>query len=227
MILLVTYDYEKIHTVVVYPSFAMKRLVQENKNTAEEYNMIFFDRLKKGVDQQDVRRWKRLVKPFRGGRLLDSGCLDSHIPVLAKLRHKDADVWGIDIAEQAIAAMKDLYPFVNYEVRDVYDTKFEDGYFDYVVMGEVLEHLEEPARAIQEAMRILKPKGTLALSVPLDEAKERGAVDAIHHIWSYTMKDILDVLMPYGRVKTGLLGSQYFPVYRYAWPIVLAFVRKK
>ena len=38
-----------------------------------------------------------------------------------------------------------------------YDIPLEDGSFDTVLMTEVLEHLEDPARAIAEARRLLTP----------------------------------------------------------------------
>lgn len=41
-----------------------------------------------------------------------------------------------------------------------------DGSFEGVVMLEVLEHLEHPRGALHEIARVLKPGGTLLLSVP-------------------------------------------------------------
>ena len=40
----------------------MKRLIRENKNTAQEYNRIFKERQAKGVDSFDMKRWKILLK---------------------------------------------------------------------------------------------------------------------------------------------------------------------
>lgn len=44
-----------------------------------------------------------------------------------------------------------------------YDIPLEDASFDTVLMTEVLEHFEEPARAIAEARRLLRPGGALIL----------------------------------------------------------------
>ena len=205
----------------------MKRLNQQNLNTAEEYNKIFKDRANQGISQQDLRRWQLLLRYYKGGKILDIGCLDSRIPFIVKISHSNAEIWGIDIANEALKKMKEKYGFVNYELRDLYDTKFEDKYFDYVVMGEILEHLEEPEKGIKEAMRILKNGGTLALSTPLNEIREKGAVDAEHHLWSFDIQDILKMLKPYSSIRIKTMGSEYLPKYIYHFPIILAYCKKK
>lgn len=45
-------------------------------------------------------------------------------------------------------------------------THFPDGYFDGVVMNEVLEHLFLDVTALEEVHRIIKPGGMLAITVP-------------------------------------------------------------
>lgn len=203
----------------------MKRLSEKNINTNEEYNRIFFERQEKGVDSQDKRRWKKLLKYYKGGKLIDLGCLDSQI-----WKYSRGLYLGIDIAEEAIIQMQfdtedkeDVY----FEVRDLYDTKFPDNYFDYAVLGEVIEHLEKPEEAIKEAVRILKKGGTLAISTPLEEEKEAGAVDSERHLWSFNVDDLTGWLKPYGEVKSQILGSEYFPLYKYHWPSLLAYLKKK
>lgn len=205
----------------------MKRLNLENNNTPAEYDEIFIKRKIAGANWQDLRRWKKLLRFFKGGNLIDIGCLDSNIPPVAKALSPKSNVWGIDVAETAIHHMQQQYPYVDYRVMDLYKIEFPDNHFDYAVMGEVIEHLEDPKAAIKEAMRILKPGGRLALSTPLNEEAEPGAVDHIHHIWSYSLQDIFDLLKPYGGVDTSVLSSQHFPTYKYAWPSIIAWVKKK
>jgi ubiquinone/menaquinone biosynthesis C-methylase UbiE len=43
---------------------------------------------------------------------------------------------------------------------------FPDASFDRVLCSEVLEHVESPERAAAELVRVLKPRGLLAVSVP-------------------------------------------------------------
>ncbi len=48
----------------------------------------------------------------------------------------------------------------------VYQLPFKDESFDCVIISEVLEHLSEDERALNELWRVLKRGGTLAVSVP-------------------------------------------------------------
>lgn len=206
----------------------MKKLVEQSeKNSPEEYDKIFFARREKGPDETDIRRWKKLLKHYKGTRLLDMGCLDSRVPVYAAQKNPHAEIWGIDLSEEAIFNMQLEFPHAFYAVQDAYNTKFPDEYFGYVVAGEIIEHLEDPPRFISEAMRVLRPGGTFALSTPKEEAIEPGAVDAERHLWSYTADDLINMLKPYGSVKIEVLGSQFFPYYKYHFPTLIAFCKKK
>lgn len=206
----------------------MIKLTEQNElNSPQSYDKVFLKRKENGVDKQDLRRWKRLLKHYRGGRLIDLGCLDSRIPELVNQRFSDAEVWGIDLAQDSIKQMKELFPWVMYEVMDVYKTKYPDNYFGYAVAGEILEHLEDPVKFIKETMRILRPGGILALSTPKDEFVEPGAVDAHRHLWSFSVEDIKKLLEPYGEVSIDILGSKYFPMYEYHFPTIVSYCKKK
>jgi len=52
-----------------------------------------------------------------------------------------------------------------------------DARFDHVVCTQVLEHLPEPQRVIEELARVLKPGGTLWLSAPLFYAEHERPYD--------------------------------------------------
>lgn len=67
----------------------------------------------------------------------------------------------------------DLYPEL-FELKDVEIRKgdldsrlpYDDASFDHVVCVEGLEHIENPSNAIREFSRLMKPGGTLVVSVP-------------------------------------------------------------
>jgi SAM-dependent methyltransferase len=52
-------------------------------------------------------------------------------------------------------------------VATAYCTPVKDCSFDTVLLTAVLEHIEEPAKALSEMFRILKPGGKVIFSVPL------------------------------------------------------------
>jgi SAM-dependent methyltransferase len=49
---------------------------------------------------------------------------------------------------------------------DALDLPYDDGTFDCVIASEILEHVPEDDRAIVELIRVLKPGGALAVTVP-------------------------------------------------------------
>lgn len=51
-------------------------------------------------------------------------------------------------------------------VTTVEDAEFPENSFDFINMGAVLEHLYDPSRAVEKAMRWLKPGGLVHIEVP-------------------------------------------------------------
>ncbi len=51
-------------------------------------------------------------------------------------------------------------------VGDALDLPFPDASFDRVIAAEVLEHVPEDRRAMAELVRVLRPGGTMAVTVP-------------------------------------------------------------
>jgi SAM-dependent methyltransferase len=49
---------------------------------------------------------------------------------------------------------------------DALDLPFPDDTFDHVIASEVLEHVPDDQRSLDEILRVLKPGGTLAATVP-------------------------------------------------------------
>jgi SAM-dependent methyltransferase len=52
-------------------------------------------------------------------------------------------------------------------VADAYDVPLDDASADTVLLTEVLEHLEDPVRALREARRLLRPGGAIIVTTPL------------------------------------------------------------
>lgn len=99
---------------------------------------------------------KHFKKPVK---VLDVGCgagfLSNH---LAKKKH---EVTGIDISQSSLDVAKQYDTTCNakYLYADAYQMPFEDASYDVVCAMDILEHVEEPERLIQEAGRVLKPGG--------------------------------------------------------------------
>lgn len=102
-----------------------------------------------------IRDIKKSVPPK--GRILDWGTGDGSL--LALIDRAGYESYGID-AYSLNSNQKNLYKC------DILDAPFKDEFFDAITCFHVLEHIEKPVPALEKAMRLLKPKGTLVVEVP-------------------------------------------------------------
>lgn len=72
---------------------------------------------------------------------------------------------GIDISEGMLELARSRQPQLEFRWADAEALPFEDGSFDAVVGGFVLNHLPDPERALAEARRVLAAGGAVAYSV--------------------------------------------------------------
>lgn len=128
-----------------------------------------------------TNNWFRL-RELRGlapGRLLDVGSGKGHF--LAAAREEGWRVTGIEFAEAAIAESQRQYG-VDIVAGDFLDARLP-GPFDVITMWHVLEHLPDPAAAIDRAHDLLRPDGRLIVSVPnIAGLQARLARDAWIHL---------------------------------------------
>ena len=169
----------------------MIRLEQTNSNTREAYNKGWLKHYNEsGLDYSDIWRIKWLLGRFKKGKLLDIGCGVSPLAEMAS-KKPDTEIWAIDFADKFIELLKGKSK-VNYVACDMNKLPFKDNEFDYVVLGEVLEHSEDPKKLIAEAGRVLKETGIMAISVPNNETIENHQYT--QHIWGISTEDITELV---------------------------------
>jgi SAM-dependent methyltransferase len=96
------------------------------------------------------------------GRALDIGCGDGDF--LAELARRGWRVDGIEYSDAAAALARGKGIAVHQ--GDLASAGFPSGAFDVVTLWHVLEHLPEPAAALAEVRRVLRPDGLLVVEVP-------------------------------------------------------------
>lgn len=108
--------------------------------------------------------------PVQKLRILDFGC--GRGLLVAFLRSKDFDAYGVDISEKYISATR-AYFSQNYGNENVLSvvgdrsrTLFDDGYFDIILSDQVLEHVEHLEHVANEVSRLLKPGGVALHILP-------------------------------------------------------------
>lgn len=79
---------------------------------------------------------------------------------------------GCDINPGDIAFAKQLnadIPNLSYQVEDALNLSFPDNHFDLIISVEVIEHVGQPERMMEEIQRVLKPNGWLIITYPREE----------------------------------------------------------
>ena len=180
----------------------MRRLQKDNFNTREEWTERFREEpALTDLTDCDKRRWFKMSKFFTGGKFLDLGCLNSSMAFMVKEEHKESEVYATDFVKELTDSLKARYPEILYEYADANDLPYEDGFFDYVTAGELIEHMENPAKSLSEWMRVLKKGGWLSLSTPDSELLKQPSTGGRWHIWAFDANDIHVLLHRYGEVQ--------------------------
>jgi SAM-dependent methyltransferase len=104
-------------------------------------------------------------------RVLDAGCGPGSITLGLASAVAPGEVVGIDVqsaqAEQARArALEHGISNAGFETASIYEVPFPNGSFDVAFANGVLMHLREPARALAELRRVLRPGGIAAIRDP-------------------------------------------------------------
>lgn len=95
-------------------------------------------------------------------RVLDVGC--GFGESLGYHTARGCDVYGVE-ADENISRVAEMFGYkVHVGLFD--DSIYEAGFFDYVTMDQVIEHVTDPLSTLRGVARILKTGGTAILSTP-------------------------------------------------------------
>jgi SAM-dependent methyltransferase len=102
--------------------------------------------------------------PTTATSLLEFGCGEAPLGAAVKARQK-CRVVGVELDPRAVAiARKRIDTIFQGDIREVVSLIHER--FDWIVGGDIVEHLDEPWSFLAELRRISKPGGHLLLSLP-------------------------------------------------------------
>lgn len=145
------------------------------------------------------KRRRAVTRYVSSGRLLEVGCATGAF--LDTMRAAgDWDVYGVDISEYAVNYAQDRLGLKVF-LGQLAEAQFPAGYFDVVVMWDVLEHLPDPRAALSEVRRVLKDDGWFIFRVPnLDswDARLFGAYwagfDVPRHFTTFSVETVRHLL---------------------------------
>ena len=155
-----------------------------------------------------------------GDRVIDMGCGAGRHAF--EMYRRGADVVAFDQDADELSGVSDLFAGMreagevpagaeaDVKQGDALALPFADGEFDRVVASEVLEHIPDDLTAIAELVRVLRPGGTMAVTVPrwLPERICWALSDEYHaneggHIRIYTGEELVGKLQDAGMVLEG------------------------
>ncbi|MFH0731797.1 MAG: class I SAM-dependent methyltransferase [Candidatus Omnitrophota bacterium] len=136
-------------------------------------------------------------KYVSSGNVLDIGCYAGKL--LEEVEKEGFKAYGIELYSHA--AEYGRKKGRNIFSGEVYDARFEDGFFSCVVVNHVFEHIQEPVKFIKEINRILKSNGILIINLPTHDSLMRIIMGRnwlqwtpYVHAFFYTQKTLNDTI---------------------------------
>jgi len=123
---------------------------------------------------------------------------------------------GVDISEHRVKdALKRAPNVVRCDVMD--GLPYKEGTFDYIVLGEIIEHVEDPVYLLRECRRVLKEKGKLLITTPnarsfintMAALFNRPQYSLVLHLFTFSKYELWNILKVTG-FKVNEMKTLYF-----------------
>lgn len=183
-------------------------MMDKEEKTADLYDGLWDDL--RDDDFFKYRSRLRKILPeslYRRKECLDAGCGQGAVSSI--ISEKADKLCSVDIGRKAvkITGKRISHPEKVVLMRaSLLKLPFPDSSFDFVVSNGVVHHTDDPAKALSELKRVLKPEGTLMLGL-------YGKTGLLRH--AIEMTSMLLKWVPYRIVKKVLLMLGFSPLMRY------------
>lgn len=158
----------------------------------------------------------KLYSPVSKEKVLEVGCNTGEFCWLLD-KNYDVVVEGIDINAHAIEIAKLNYPDIKFRVMDFFDL---EGQYDVIYMQQVIEHIENPDKALIKLKSLLKSGGKLILTCPNHWAYVSKSISWLMnkkfcydptHVHEFNPKELVSIVEDSGFKKLKLLTRPGFP----------------
>jgi ubiquinone/menaquinone biosynthesis C-methylase UbiE len=128
------------------------------------------------------------------GRILDCGCGEGHL-----LEQLSGIKYGVDFSDVALKRARERNPNADIRQADIKNLPFSDNFFAVTTCSEVLEHIPEYKRAIDELLRVTECGGKIIISFPNERnwtvgrlAMMRFPIKLEDHVNSFKYNDLVE-----------------------------------
>jgi len=147
------------------------------KHGLEVFDKQYFGHFFKKYDFREVmyyyrffQGWIRFLEQFlplkngKGKEVLEIGC---GIGAFARILYERGfDVEATDISAYIIKKAKKVQPNIDFKFLDIEKNTLSENKFEYIFAFEVMEHLKNPEKALENLKKMLKRGGILVFSTP-------------------------------------------------------------
>lgn len=130
-------------------------------NFYSKYDSKYF--LERLVVKYFLKRIKEFLSGLECKNILDVGCGEGYITNMVSVL-KDCDIVGVDIGAEVIKQAELNYPHITFIQGSACELPFDDNSYDLIIGCELLEHLDNPEKAMKELRRVCAK--WVLLSVP-------------------------------------------------------------
>lgn len=134
--------------------------------TAEAGYMAHEDGGEREFSPKFARRLEHIRGLRQGGRILDVGCAAGDFLILAS--RAGFEVQGVEMNPDTAALARAAG--IPVEIGALEEAPLREGSFDIVHLGDVIEHVSDPASLVRQARRMLAPGGLLVVTTPNHDA---------------------------------------------------------
>lgn len=146
------------------------------------------------------------------GEILDLGCHGGTLTNFVSRLNKKNRLYGLDISESAIRYAAKRHSHIEFQTQDLNNgIPYPDKKFDAVTCFDVLEHVYDPLKLVNETKRVLKDGGYFILDIPNETplfkiiwffwTKMKGKVWQDVHINHFSANDLKKILDNNGFTK--------------------------
>lgn len=150
-------------------------------NFSIEEVVRFWNRVGKDYDRKNIRfkkaHFQRYTESIKyldlkpGERILNIWSRTGEAVEFLRGKEPALEITNLEVSEGLMEVARRKFPREKFLKTDLENLDFEDNYFHHILSLETLEHTPRPLKLLQEFYRVLKPGGTLVLSLPPQTAE--------------------------------------------------------